>query len=39
MRAIELIASALNRNDDVPNIQLAEEIVKSNRADWVKELV
>jgi hypothetical protein len=39
MNVLNLIASALNRNDDIPNIQLAEEIVKSNRAEWVKELV
>jgi len=39
MKALDLIASAQNRSDDAPNQQLANEIIKLNRIDWVKELV
>jgi len=39
MKAIDLISSSLNRQDDEPNQQLANEIIRANRKDWVKELV
>ncbi len=39
MTAIDLIATSLNRRDDNPNQDLAIEIIKSKRNDWVKELV
>jgi hypothetical protein len=39
MTAIDLIATSLNRRDEVPNQDLAIEIIKSKRNDWVKELV
>jgi hypothetical protein len=39
MKAIDLIASALNRRDEGPNEELAKEILSSSREDWVKELV
>jgi hypothetical protein len=39
MNAIDLLATSLNRGDDKPNQELADGIIKSNRADWVKELV
>jgi hypothetical protein len=39
MNAIDLLATSLNRRDDKPNQELAGEIVQSNRADWVKELI
>jgi hypothetical protein len=39
MTAIDLIATSLNRRDDNPNQDLAIEIIKSKRTDWVKELV
>jgi hypothetical protein len=39
MKAIDLLATSLNRGDDKPNQELAEGIIKSNRTDWVKELV
>lgn len=39
MKAIDLIATSLNRRDDEPNQALAVEIIKSKRNDWVKELV
>jgi hypothetical protein len=39
MNAIELLATSLNRRDDVPNQELAVEIINSKRADWVKDLV
>lgn len=39
MKAIDLIATSLNRRDDNPNQDLAVEIIKSKRNDWVKELV
>ncbi|MEZ7866219.1 MAG: hypothetical protein QMB37_02065 [Paludibacteraceae bacterium] len=39
MKAIDLIATSLNRRDDNPNQDLAIEIIKSKRNDWVKELV
>jgi hypothetical protein len=39
MKAIDLIATSLNRRDDVPNQELAKEIISSGRQDWVKELV
>ena len=38
MKAIDLIATSLNRRDDNPNQDLAIEIIKSKRNDWVKEL-
>lgn len=39
MKALDLIATSLNRRDDKPNQELADEIIKSKRTDWVKELV
>ena len=39
MKAIDLLATSLNRGDDKPNQELAEGIIKANRTDWVKELV
>jgi len=39
MKAIDLLATSLNRSDDKPNQELAEGIIKSNRTDWVQELV
>ena len=39
MKAIDVIATSLNRRDDNPNQDLAIEIIKSKRNDWVKELV
>jgi hypothetical protein len=39
MNAIDLLATSLCRNDDVPNQELAGLIIQSNRADWVQELV
>ena len=38
-KKIDLIATSLNRRDDNPNQDLAIEIIKSKRNDWVKELV
>ncbi len=37
--AIQLIATSLGRRDDKPNQDLAVEIIRSKRIDWVKELV
>jgi hypothetical protein len=39
MKAIDLLATTLHRRDDVPNQELASEIIASGRNDWVKELV
>ena len=39
MSVIGYLASSLQRQDDQPNIKLAEEIIRSKRHDWVKELV
>jgi hypothetical protein len=39
MKATELLATSLNRRDDEPNQQLADEIIRNNRKEWVKELV
>jgi len=39
MAAYELLATNLNRNDDEPNQQLAVEIIRTKRTDWVEELV
>jgi hypothetical protein len=39
MKAIDLLATSLNRGDEKPNQELADGIIKSNRADWVQELV
>jgi len=39
MKAIDLIATSLNRRDDKPNQDLAVEIIQSKRNDWVKELI
>lgn len=39
MKAINLIATALNIRDDKPNQDLAIEIIRSERHDWIKELV
>ena len=39
MKAIDLIATSLNRRDNKPNQDLAVEIIQSKRNDWVKELI
>jgi hypothetical protein len=39
MKAIDLLATSLGRNNDVPNQELAVNIIRENRTDWVKELV
>jgi hypothetical protein len=39
MKAIDLLATSLNSGDDKPNQELADGIIKSNRTDWVQELV
>jgi hypothetical protein len=39
MKAIDLLATSLNRRDDNPNQDLAIEIIKTKQDDWVKELV
>jgi hypothetical protein len=39
MNVIDLLATSLNRSDDKPNQELADEIIKSKRTDWVKELI
>ncbi len=36
---INLLATSLNCKDDRPNQELAVEIIRSKRTDWVKELV
>ncbi|MBN2272916.1 MAG: hypothetical protein JXR41_11950 [Bacteroidales bacterium] len=38
MKALDLISTSLNRRDDKPNQELADEIIRSDRSDWVKEL-
>ncbi len=38
MKAIELIASSLNRTDDVPNQMLAQQIIETQNSAWIKEL-
>jgi hypothetical protein len=39
MKALDLLATTLNRTDDKPNQALADEIIKASRKDWVQELV
>ncbi|MBN1416120.1 MAG: hypothetical protein JW973_13545 [Bacteroidales bacterium] len=39
MKALDLITTSLGRRDDKPNQELADEIIRSNRIDWVKELI
>jgi hypothetical protein len=39
MKAIDLLATSLNRADDKPNQELADGIIRSNRTDWVQELI
>ena len=39
MTVIPKLASSLNRRDEVPNIELAKEIVKKGDKKAVKELV
>src|SRR4030042_5302432 len=39
MKVIDLLATSLNRRDEKPNQDLAIEIIRSKRNDWVKELV
>jgi hypothetical protein len=39
MKALDLIATSLNRRDDEPNQALAVEIISNKRNEWVKELV
>jgi len=39
MNVIDLIATSLNKRDEKANQELALEIIKGNRYDWIKELV
>src|SRR5512133_3970572 len=39
MKALDLLATNLNRKDDEPNQVLADKIIKNSRKDWVQELV
>jgi hypothetical protein len=39
MKAIDLLATSLNRRDEQPNQDLAIKIIQSKRHDWIKELV
>jgi hypothetical protein len=39
MKAIDLIATSLNQRDEKANQELALEIIKGTRHDWIKELV
>ncbi|HPF12542.1 MAG TPA: hypothetical protein PKW08_13315 [Flavobacteriaceae bacterium] len=39
MNPIELLATSLNRRDEIPNIELAERIVATNNAKAIQELV
>ncbi len=39
MKAIDLLATALNQRDDVPNQQLAVKIINEKHEDWIKELI
>lgn len=39
MNATDLLACSLNQRSDIPNQELADEIIRSECADWVKELV
>lgn len=39
MKAIDLLSTSLGRRDDKANLDLAVEIIRSKRNDWVKELV
>jgi hypothetical protein len=39
MKVIDLIATSLNKRDEKANQELALEIIKENRHDWIKELV
>jgi hypothetical protein len=36
---LEKLAHSLNRNDEVPNIELAEELVKTRNQQGIKEIV
>jgi hypothetical protein len=39
MKVIDFIATSLNKRDEKANQELALEIIKGNRHDWIKELV
>ncbi len=39
MKATQFLATSLNRRDEIPNKELAKEIIASNKLDWVRELV
>ncbi|MCX6325711.1 MAG: hypothetical protein NT144_03515 [Bacteroidia bacterium] len=39
MKAIDFIATSLNKRDEKANQELALEIIKGKRHDWIKELV
>jgi hypothetical protein len=39
MKITEMLASGLNRRDDEPNKALADEIIRSERSDLVRELI
>ena len=39
MSVISKLASSLNRKDEVPNQELAQQIIKSNNKKAIKELV
>ncbi len=39
MKAIDLLATSLNKRDEKANQELALEIIKGSHPDWIKELV
>lgn len=39
MSAIDYLSTSLNQKDDIPNQELAVEIIRTKRNDWVQELV
>jgi hypothetical protein len=39
MTVIDLLATNLNKRDDIANQALALEIIKGSHSDWIKELV
>jgi hypothetical protein len=39
MKVVDLLATNLNKRDEKANQELALEIIKGSRADWIKELV
>ncbi|MBA9026544.1 hypothetical protein [Peribacillus huizhouensis] len=39
MSIIDKLSSTMNRNDEVPNIELAHELVENNNLDGIKEVI